>query len=75
MQAKTISAVVRVSCMVVVVKGCLGRRRHLFIKLYRLELGILHVRDGKEVPRCLLMGGSPPNGRGIVSVRQSPCGQ
>ena len=71
---KTISAVVRVSCMVVVVKGCLGRRRHLFVELYRLELGILHVRDGKEVPRCLPTGDSPPNGRGIVGGRRSPDG-
>ena len=68
---KTISAVVRVSCMVVMVKGCLGRQRRLFVELYRLVGGIWCGRGWKVVPRCLPTGDSLPIRRGIVGGRQS----
>ena len=74
MQTKTISVVERVSCMVIEVKGCLGRQRCLFVELYRLEQGTWHGQDGKVVPRCLMTEGNLPNGCGIVSGRQSLCG-
>ena len=74
-QAKIISAGERVSCMMIMAKGCLGRRRRLFVELYRLVGDIWHGRGWKVVPRCLPTGDSLPNGRGIVSGRQSPCGR
>ena len=72
---KTISVGERLSCMVVEVKGCLGRQRRLFVELYRLEPGAWHGQDGKAVPRCLPMEDSLPSGCRIVGGRRSPCGR
>ena len=74
MNTKTISVEVRLSCMVVDVKGCLERQRHWGTSFYMLEPCIWHGQDGKEVPRCLLTEDSPPIGHRIVSQRQSPYG-
>ena len=75
MQTKTISAVVRVSCMVVVVKGCLGRQRYFFVELYRLVGGTWRVRGWKVVPRYPPTGDSLSIRCGIVGGKQSLDGQ
>ena len=75
MQMKIISAGVRLSCMVVMVKGSLEGQRHFCVELYRLTLGTWHGQDGKGVPRYLPTEDSLPIGHGIVGGQRSLCGQ